>query len=333
MRTVRTVSDLRTELYSAHAARQAVGLVPTMGFLHEGHLSLMRAAREENDVVVVSLFVNPEQFGPCEDLDSYPRDEARDAALAEAEDVDLLFAPSAHEVYPAGFSTQVTVSGLTDVLDGDPERRGAAHFAGVTTVVAKLLNMVAPDAAYFGQKDAQQALVIQRMARDLDVAARIEVRPTVREPDGLAMSSRNAYLPPAERERALSLSRALAAAEATVGAGEREAGPVLAAARAELEGAGVEPEYLELRCATDLSPVERVNGSTLLAVAARVGCARLIDNTVLGVQTRGKPPREPPPPGGGGFVGCLPPLLNSQDRVVDQACAAHTGRDGQESRA
>ena len=299
MRTVRTVAELRTALEVVRGAGRTVGLVPTMGGFHAGHLSLMRAAREENDVVVVSLFVNPAQFGPNEDLGSYPRDEAADAALAEAEAVDLLFAPSADEVYPAGFSTRVSVSGLTDVLDGDPDRRGAAHFAAVTTVVAKLLNMVGPDAAYFGQKDAQQALVIRRMARDLDVPARIEVRPTVREPDGLALSSRNAYLEPLERERALSLSRALAAAEATVGGGERFAGPVLAAAHAELARAAVEPEYLELRSATDLSPVERVNGSTLLAVAARVGRARLIDNTVLRAHPGGTPPHPGGKPPGG----------------------------------
>jgi pantoate--beta-alanine ligase len=282
VRTIRTVAELRQALARERAQGRTVGLVPTMGAFHEGHLSLMRAARGEHDVVVVSLFVNPTQFAPGEDLEAYPRDEARDAELAQAQGVDVLFAPPTEEVYPDGFSTQVSVTGLTDVLDGDAAQRGASHFAGVTTVVAKLLNMVGPDAAYFGQKDAQQALVIRRMARDLDFPARIEVRPTVREPDGLAMSSRNAYLEPAERERAAALSRALAAAEATVAAGERGAGPVLAAARAELDSAGIAPEYLELRSATDLSPVERVNGSTLLAVAAHVGRARLIDNTVLG---------------------------------------------------
>jgi len=282
VRTVRTVAELRATLAPERAAGRSVGLVPTMGFFHEGHLSLMRAARGENDVVVVSLFVNPTQFGPGEDLDAYPRDEQRDAALAEAEGVDLLFAPAPEEVYPDGFATQVAVTGLTDVLDGDPARRGASHFNGVTTVVCKLLNMVAPDAAYFGQKDAQQALVVTRMARDLDFPARIEVRPTVREPDGLAMSSRNAYLDAGERERAVALSRALTAADSVVSAGERGGDAVLAAARAELVAAGIEPEYLELRSATDLSPVERVNGTTLLAVAAHVGRARLIDNIVLG---------------------------------------------------
>ncbi len=282
MNTVHSVAELREALRPERAAGRSIGLVPTMGFFHEGHLSLMRAARAENDVVVVSLFVNPTQFGPGEDLDAYPRDEQRDAELAEAEGVDVLFTPAAEEVYPAGFATEVRVSGLTDVLDGDPAHRGASHFHGVTTVVCKLLNMVGPDAAYFGQKDAQQALVVTRMARDLDVPARIEVRPTVREADGLAMSSRNAYLEPAERERAVALSRALAAADETVAAGVRGSDAVLAAARAELDAAGIAPEYLELRSATDLSPVERVNGSTLLAVAAHVGRARLIDNIVLG---------------------------------------------------
>ena len=174
----------------------------------------------------------------------------------------------------------MTVDDITEVLCG--EHRGREHFDGVTTVVAKLFNMARPDVAYFGQKDAQQALVIRRMVRDLDMPVRIEVCPTVREPDGLAMSSRNAYLEPAERERATALNRALGAADDTVRAGERDASAVLAAARAELTAAGVEPEYLELRSADDLSPVERVNGSTLLAVAARVGRARLIDNRVLG---------------------------------------------------
>jgi pantoate--beta-alanine ligase len=282
VKTVRTIADLRAALAPGRAAGRTIGLVPTMGFFHEGHLSLMRAARAENDVVVVSLFVNPTQFGPGEDLEAYPRDEQRDARQAEAEGVDLLFAPAPDEVYPEGFATEVRVSGLTDVLDGDPARRGAAHFNGVTTVVCKLLNMVGPDAAYFGQKDAQQALVVTRMVRDLDVPARIEVRPTVREADGLAMSSRNAYLEPDERERAVALSRALAAADGVVAAGERGSEAVLAAARAELDAAGIDPEYLELRSATDLSPVEHVNGSTLLAVAAHVGRARLIDNIVLG---------------------------------------------------
>jgi pantoate--beta-alanine ligase len=281
VRTVRTVAELREALAAERAAGRGIALVPTMGYFHEGHLSLMRQARDQSDVVVVSLFVNPAQFGPGEDLDTYPRDEARDAELADAEGVDYLFAPASDEVYPPGFDTAVAVGGLTEVLDGDPVQRGADHFHGVTTVVTKLLNMVQPDAAWFGQKDAQQAVVIRKLVRDLDIPVRIEVGPTVRDHDGLALSSRNAYLSVEERERALALGRALRAAEGRVALGELDAAAVLAAARHELDSAGLEPEYLELRSAEDLSPVERVNGSTLLAVAARVGRARLIDNTIL----------------------------------------------------
>ncbi len=282
MKLVRTVQELRAELRPQRRDERSIGLVPTMGSLHDGHLSLVRRAREECDAVVLSLFVNPGQFGPGEDFGAYPRDEGRDAELAEAEGVDVLFAPSQAEVYPDGFATTVSVAGITEVLEGDPAGRGPGHFAGVATVVAKLLNMVQPDVAYFGQKDAQQALVIERLVRDLDIPVRVAVCPTVRDRDGLALSSRNAYLDPEQRERAQALSRALRAAEAQVSSGVLEAGPVLDAARAVLRDAGVEAEYLELRSAKDLSPVERVNGSTLLAVAARVGRARLIDNTILG---------------------------------------------------
>jgi pantoate--beta-alanine ligase len=282
MRTVRSVRGLRDALAPARRAGRSIGLVPTMGFFHAGHLSLMRRARAQCDVVVVSLFVNPAQFAPGEDLDAYPRDEARDAALAERAKVDVLFAPPAEEVYPNGFATTVAVSGLTEVLCGDPSRRGPEHFAGVTTVVTKLLNMAQPDVAYFGQKDAQQALVVRRLVRDLDIPVRVEVCPIERDADGLALSSRNAYLSAEERRRALALSRALRTAEERVAAGVLAAPELLAAARAQLAEAGIEPEYLELRSAATLAPVERVNGSTLLAVAARVGKARLIDNTILG---------------------------------------------------
>jgi pantoate--beta-alanine ligase len=281
VRTARTVRELREALKSERGAGHMIGLVPTMGFFHEGHLSLIRRAREQCGFVVVSLFVNPAQFGPGEDLAGYPRDEARDLSLARAEGVDLVFAPPVEEVYPGGFASAVEVGGLTDTLEGDPRQRGREHFRGVTTLVAKLLNMVEPDAAFFGQKDAQQALVIRKLVRDLDFDVRIEVCPTVRDADGLALSSRNTYLSPSEREQALALSRALRAAETLVAGGEVDGGAVLVVARNELAAAGIEPDYLELRSATDLSPVERVNGSTLLAVAARVGKARLIDNTVL----------------------------------------------------
>jgi pantoate--beta-alanine ligase len=282
MRRVRTVAELRALLAPERRAGRTIGLVPTMGYYHDGHLSLMRRARSENEVVVVSLFVNPAQFAPGEDFEAYPRDEERDLRLAEAEGVDVLFAPPVEEIYPAGFATTVTVSDLTEMLEGDGAQRGPEHFQGVTTVVTKLFNIAAPDVAYFGQKDAQQALVIRKLVRDLDIPVRIEVCPTIRDPDGLALSSRNVYLSPDERERALALSRALRAAEAAVASGTREAPAVVAAARDELDRAGLEPDYLQLRSATDLSPVERVNGSTLLAVAARVGRARLIDNAILG---------------------------------------------------
>src|SRR5256714_14246608 len=253
-----------------------------MGAFHEGHLSLMRRARRDNATVVVSLFVNPAQFGEGEDLGGYPRDEERDARLAEAEGVDVLFAPPAGEVYPDGFDTTVSVGGVTDGLEGDPTQRGPEHFAGVATVVTKLFNMVQPNVAYFGQKDAQQALVVRKLVRDLDLPVRIEVLPTVREPDGLAMSSRNAYLSVEERSRAVALSRALEAADREVAAGNRDAGSVLAAARRELDARGVEPEYLELRSADDLSPASRVNGRTLPAGAPRLGRARPSGNHVPG---------------------------------------------------
>jgi pantoate--beta-alanine ligase len=281
VKLIRHKAELRDLLAPERRAGRTIGLVPTMGSFHDGHLSLMRRARADCDLVVVSLFVNPAQFGDGDDLATYPRDEEQDRHLAEAEGVDVLFAPALEEVYPDGFDVTVSVGGLTGVLEGDPTQRGPEHFSGVTTVVAKLLNIAQPDVAYFGQKDAQQALVIRKLVRDLDIPVRIEVAPTVRDAKGLALSSRNAYLSPAERERALALSRALQAAELSVANGEVAAADVLAAARAELERAGVDLEYLELRSARDLSPVERVNGSTLLAVAARVGRARLIDNTIL----------------------------------------------------
>jgi pantoate--beta-alanine ligase len=282
VRTARKSSEVREALAGARRDGGTIGLVPTMGALHEGHLSLIREARRGCDVLVMSLFVNPTQFGPGEDLDKYPRDEARDAEIAEREGVDLLYAPAVAEVYPDGFATRVEVEGLTEVMEGDPGQRGREHFRGVTTVVAKLFNTVQPDVAFFGQKDAQQAVVIRRMVRDLDFPVRIEVLPTVRERDGLALSSRNRYLTPEERQSAAALPRALRAAEAAAANG-RSLAAAIDAARAELERAGVEPEYLEARDAEDLTPAESFNGRpVLLALAARVGRARLIDNTVIG---------------------------------------------------
>jgi pantoate--beta-alanine ligase len=284
MRVVRTKAELRQALSPARGAEKTVGLVPTMGYLHDGHVSLLGAAHERCDVVVMSLFVNPAQFSVNEDLEDYPRDEARDLEIAEEAGVDVVYAPAVEEVYPDGFSTLVEVGGgLTDVLDGDPGRRGPEHFRGVTTVVAKLFNSVGPDVAFFGQKDAQQAVVIRRMARDLDYPVEIVVVPTVRESDGLAMSSRNAYLTPEERERAAALSRALRAAEAVAASGEGSAEAALAAARAELAHSGIEAEYVEARDPESLAAVDSLNGRpVLIAVAARVGAARLIDNTLIG---------------------------------------------------
>jgi pantoate--beta-alanine ligase len=281
VKLIRARDELRAAMAPVRREGGRIGLVPTMGFLHEGHVSLLRAARAECDLVVMSLFVNPTQFGAGEDLGRYPRDEDRDLSLAAEAGVDLVYAPPVEAVYPEGFATGVEVGGgLTNVLDGDPSRRGPGHFRGVTTVVAKLFNSVGPDVAYFGQKDAQQVAVIRRMARDLDFPVRIEVLPTVREADGLAMSSRNAYLDPRAREQAAALSRALRAAEATALSSGLAAG--LDAARAELRAAGIEPEYLEARDAEELtSATELGERPVLIALAAQVGGARLIDNVLI----------------------------------------------------
>ena len=283
MKIVRSKAELRELLSEPRRKDKRIGLVPTMGYFHEGHLSLMRRAREDCAIVVVSLFVNPTQFGPGEDLDAYPRDEERDTRLAAREGVDLIWIPDAEQMYPEGFATAVEVSGdLTGVLEGDAAHRGPSHFRGVTTVVAKLLNSVQPDVAYFGRKDAQQAVVIKRMVRDLDFPVRIEVLPTVREDDGLALSSRNAYLDPEERLRAAAISRALRATERAAREGETSTDALVELARHELRDAGIEPEYVEARSAEDLSPVAELNGRpVLVAVAARVGRARLIDNVVI----------------------------------------------------
>jgi pantoate--beta-alanine ligase len=249
VRTLRNVAEVRQAVRAHRDEGSSVGLVPTMGYFHEGHLSLMRRAREECDVVVVSLFVNPAQFGEGEDLQRYPRDEARDAELAEGAGVDVLFVPHAEEIYPPGFQTWVEVEQLGAMLEGE-HRPG--HFRGVATVCLKLFNLVRPRRAYFGQKDAQQVAVVQRMTRDLAVPVEIRVVPTVRDADGLALSSRNAYLSAEEREQALSLPRALAARD-----------------RSLLDGLGV--EYFE---EADFEP-------RVLAAAVRVGSTRLIDNVVL----------------------------------------------------
>jgi pantoate--beta-alanine ligase len=293
MKTVRTVAELRAALALARrerssietdrvTGRYSVGLVPTMGAFHEGHLSLIRRARQECDTVVVSVFVNPSQFGRGEDFVSYPRFPGEDAALAGREGVDLLFSPSLREVYPPGHSSTVEVAGIGETLCGAPDRRGAEHFRGVATVVAKLLNMCQPDVAFFGAKDYQQTVVIQRLVEDLNIPVRIEVCPTVRDRDGLALSSRNAYLSELDRRRAPSLKRALDAAEQAIRAGAAAASEVIEAACRELEQAGIEPEYVEVVSARDLRPLESIGGEpVLVALAARLGDARLIDNVVV----------------------------------------------------
>ena len=277
MRVFRRIAEFR-------AARQAlmgsVGLVPTMGYLHEGHLSLVRRARQETGNVAVSIFVNPTQFGAGEDLESYPRDLDRDLALLEAEGTALVFAPEPREVYPDGYETTVEPGPLGERLEGASR---AGHFAGVLTVVSKLFSIVQPDAAYFGQKDGQQALLIRRMARDLDFPIEIVVAPTVREPDGLAMSSRNTYLSPDERAAALCLSKGLLAAEAAWAAGERDAEALRRIARAPIEAEPLaKPEYLSLAGVATLAEVEgEVRTTAMLSAAVRIGTTRLIDNVLL----------------------------------------------------
>jgi pantoate--beta-alanine ligase len=279
MRTVRSVDDLRGELAPARRESATIGLVPTMGALHEGHLSLIARARAECDVVVVSLFVNPAQFDEQADLQRYPRRERHDADLASEAGADVLFAPSVDEIYPPGFATAVEVLGVGDRLEG--AARGPEHFRGVSTVVTKLLGMAMPDVAYFGQKDAQQVVVIRRLVGDLNLPVRIQVCPTVREPDGLAMSSRNARLSPQERSRALALPDALQAAARRAGEGERSAEALLDAARGAMQARGVEPEYLQLVDPETFEPCEELAREALLALAARIGQTRLIDNAVL----------------------------------------------------
>jgi pantoate--beta-alanine ligase len=279
MKIFATIPEVRAALSASQVARKRVGLVPTMGALHEGHLSLVRAAKKQCDAVAVSIFVNPTQFGPTEDLAKYPRQIERDRALLEKEGVDILFAPSVQEIYGSGNSTWVLVEGLSDKLDG---RSRPGHFRGVATVVAELFNIIEPQAAFFGQKDAAQLAVIRRMVRDLNFPVEIIAGAIVREPDGLAMSSRNAYLSSEERSRALVLQRSLRRAEAEFQSGERTASKLISGA---LEVLASEPqvalEYLEMVDPDTLEPVERITQPALLAIAARVGSTRLIDNVLL----------------------------------------------------
>ena len=280
MKTLRSIAELRAALNGPRRAGRSIGLVATMGALHDGHLSLIRHARALCDEVVVSLFVNPAQFDDGGDLAAYPRDEARDAALAAEAGADILFAPPPAEVYPPGFATTVSVGEVSALLEG--AHRGGTHFAGVATVVTKLLNMAQPDIAFFGQKDAQQVAVIRRLVRDLDIPVRIEVGDTIRESDGLALSSRNVRLRADERRRALALRRGLDAVRACHAAGERDATILAAIGRAAMAELDVEPEYLQLVFPDTFAPVATVGEQpVLVAVAARVGDVRLIDNDIL----------------------------------------------------
>jgi pantoate--beta-alanine ligase len=285
MRLVRAIDEVRGALAEPRSAGARIGLVPTMGALHEGHLTLLRRARADCDLVVMSLFVNPAQFNETRDLHAYPRNEQLDVDLAEAAGVDLVFAPPVSQMYPEGFATTVSVSGLSEVLEG--VQRGRTHFDAVATVVAKLFNIVAPDIAYFGQKDAQQAVLIRRMVRDLAMPVRIEVCPTVREGDGLAMSSRNLHLAGPDRARAAALHRSLELVRAAIAAGERDVAAIRARALGELEASGIEAEYLELVTPEDLAPVPEVTDEVLAVVAARVGDTRLIDNELIPAPSAG----------------------------------------------
>jgi len=279
MDLVRRALAMKAACGRARAAGKRIGFVPTMGFLHEGHLALVRRVRAHSDVAAVSIFVNPTQFGAGEDLDRYPRDLARDCELLAGEGVDLVFAPEPEEVYPAGASTFVEVAGFSDTLEG---RSRPGHFRGVATVVAKLFEIVRPDVAAFGQKDAQQALIVRRMVRDLFMDVEILVLPTRREDDGVALSSRNVFLSPAERRAARAIPRALEAAHGAVSAGEKDPSKIVEAARGPIEA---EPllrvDYVELVGAEDLSALSRVQGEMLLVVAVFAGTTRLIDNIVL----------------------------------------------------
>ena len=278
MRLVRTIADMQALAREWQTAGLAVGLVPTMGYLHEGHLSLVRLARGRGDIVVVSIFVNPTQFGPGEDLSCYPRDAERDERLCREAGTDAIFWPSPEEMYPSDFSTWVEEGSLSQPLCG---RSRPGHFRGVCTVVTKLLNAVCPTFAVFGRKDAQQASVIRRMVRDLNVPVDIVVAPTVRESDGLAMSSRNQYLSPEERRRALSLSRGLRLAQDAFARGERRSETLQRLATEQIEAAGGRIDYVELVAESDFRPLAQVDEPAVLAVAARVGGTRLIDNCGL----------------------------------------------------
>lgn len=279
MKTLTRVAEMQLAAAGARGMGRRIGFVPTMGALHEGHVSLVRASKQRADLTVVSIFVNPAQFGPGEDYRSYPRDRAADSALLIREGVDILFAPDAGEIYPPDFQTSVSVERLSGRLCG---RFRLGHFRGVVTVVLKLFNIVSPDAAFFGRKDAQQSVIIQRLVRDLNLPIEVVVCPIVREPDGLAMSSRNAYLSAEERRAARVLHRSLERAREVLLGGERRAGIIVGEMRALVEA---EPlariDYIEAVDAATLAPLDLIAGRALIALAVWIGAARLIDNLLI----------------------------------------------------
>jgi len=279
LQVITNTEDTRAASRAARGAGKRIGFVPTMGALHDGHLSLVRAARASCDVVVASIFVNPTQFGPTEDLAKYPRSFERDRDLLEQEGVDVIFAPSVEEMYPAGAVTWVTVEGLSEKLDG---RSRPGHFRGVTTIVSKLFHIVEPDTAFFGQKDAAQVAIIRRMVRDLNLPVEIVVCPIVREPDGLALSSRNAYLDPEQRKKALVLHRSLMRVQEAIRSGEKQSRKLIEVGRTEFANEpSLRLDYFDIVDSETLDSVENVSRGSLVAVAAYVGSTRLIDNLLL----------------------------------------------------
>jgi pantoate--beta-alanine ligase len=279
MNTITTIADMRVTSAEARRSGKRIGFVPTMGALHEGHLSLVRAAKQQCDVVVVSVFVNPTQFGPNEDFNKYPRTLERDRELLSREGVDIIFTPSTDEIYPCGATTFVTVESLDSRNEG---RIRPGHYRGVATIVTKLFQIVQPHAAFFGQKDAGQLALIRKLVRDLNIPIEIVACPIVREADGLAMSSRNVYLSPLERQQALVLHRALQAVDAVYSSGERDPTALTRVAQEVFATEpNVRPDYIEVLDPATLLPVERAEGGTLVAVAAKVGTTRLLDNVVL----------------------------------------------------
>lgn len=279
MKLLKTIDEMRAFRRAARQTQQRLGLVPTMGALHQGHLSLVRAAREKSDVVAVSIFVNPTQFGPNEDFAKYPRNLQNDCTLLDEEHVDIIFAPSVNDMYPAGAVTWVTVEGMSDRLCG---KSRPGHFRGVTTVVAKLFNIIEPDLAFFGQKDAAQVAIIHRMVRDLNMPVAIEVGYIVRESDGLALSSRNVYLTPQDRKSSLALHRSLQRAQELFDSGERESAKLVAAGKEEFaKDPSVRLDYFEIVDPDALEPMPSVSKRALIAIAAYVGNTRLIDNVIV----------------------------------------------------